>query len=97
VCGGDVPCLAHMEQGSGPLHPEHLPLSLSAWGSGDSVYWQPSRRMDLGSEVKIRSHPNTNPLLLDNVCNIIFISFRKLFLKCLSNDWVPSTDCCFIF
>ena len=25
VCCGDVPCLAHMEQGSGPLHPEHLP------------------------------------------------------------------------
>jgi hypothetical protein len=32
VCGGDVPCLAHMEQGSGPLHPEHLPPSLSALG-----------------------------------------------------------------
>jgi hypothetical protein len=25
VCCRDVPCLAHMEQGSGPLHPEHLP------------------------------------------------------------------------
>ncbi len=25
VCGRDVPCLAHMEQGSGPLHPGHLP------------------------------------------------------------------------
>jgi hypothetical protein len=22
----DAPCLAHMEQGPGPLHPEHLPL-----------------------------------------------------------------------
>jgi hypothetical protein len=71
-----------MEQGSGSLHPEHLPPSLSAWGSGDSVYWQPSRRMDLDSEVEIRSQPNTNPVLLDTVCNIIFISFRKLFLKC---------------
>jgi hypothetical protein len=38
VCCGDVPCLAHMEQGSGPLHSEHLHLSLSAWGNGDSVY-----------------------------------------------------------
>ncbi len=26
-CCGDVSCLAHMEQGSGPLHSEHLPLS----------------------------------------------------------------------
>jgi hypothetical protein len=25
VCCGDVPCLAHMELGSVPLHPEHLP------------------------------------------------------------------------
>jgi hypothetical protein len=24
VCCEDVPCLAHMEQGSGPLHSEHL-------------------------------------------------------------------------
>jgi hypothetical protein len=79
VCSGDVPCLAHMEQGSGPLHPEHLPPSLSAWGSWDSVYWQPLRRMDLDSEVEIHSQPNTNPVLLDNVCNIIFISFKKLF------------------
>jgi hypothetical protein len=93
VCSGDVPCLAHMEQGSGPLHSEHLPSSLSAWGKGDSVYWQPSRRMDLDSGVEIRSQPNKNPVLLDNVRDIIFISFRKLFLKCLSYDWLPSTDC----
>jgi hypothetical protein len=66
-------------------------------GSGDSVYWQPSRRKDLDSEVEIRSQPNTNPVLVDNVCNIIFISFRKLFLKCLSNDWLSSTDCRYIF
>jgi hypothetical protein len=38
VCCGDVSGLAHMEQGSGTLHSEHLPLSLSAWGNGDSVY-----------------------------------------------------------
>ncbi len=30
VCCRDVPCLAHMVQGPGPLHPEHLPPSLSA-------------------------------------------------------------------
>jgi hypothetical protein len=41
VCCRVVPCLAHMELGSGPLLPEHLPPSLSAWGNGDSVYWQP--------------------------------------------------------
>jgi hypothetical protein len=30
VCCKDVPCLAHMEQGPGPLHPEHhLPWQ---WG-----------------------------------------------------------------
>ncbi len=45
VCCRDVPCLSHMELGSGPLHSEHLPPFLSAWGNGDSVYWQPSRRM----------------------------------------------------
>ncbi len=58
VCGGDVPCLAHMEQGSGPLHPEQLPPSLSAWGNRNSVYWQLSRRMDLDSGVEICSQPN---------------------------------------
>jgi hypothetical protein len=79
VCSGDVPCLAQEEQGSGPLHPDYLTPSLSAWDSGDSVYWQPSRRMDLDSEVEIRSQPNTNPVLLDNVCNIILTSYRKLF------------------
>jgi hypothetical protein len=68
-----------MEQGSGSLHPEHLPPPYLPWGSGDSLYWQPSRRMDLDSEVEIRSQPNTNPELLDNVCNIIFILLRKLF------------------
>jgi hypothetical protein len=60
-------------RGYGPLHPEHLPPSLCAWGNGDSVYWQPSRRMDLDSGVEIRSQPNTKPVLLDNVCDIIFI------------------------
>jgi hypothetical protein len=96
VSGGDVPCLAHMEQGSGPLHPEHLPPSLSTWGNRDSVYWQPSRRMDLGSGVEIRSQPNTNPVLLDNGCDIIYTPSRKLFLEGLSNDCLPSTDCCYI-
>ncbi len=97
VCCRDVPCLAHMELGSGPFHPEHLPPSLSAWGNGDSVYWQPSRRMDLDSGVEIRSQPNTDPVILDNVCDIIFIPSRKLFLECLSNDCLPSTDFCYIF
>ncbi len=108
VCCRDVPFLAHMELGSGPLHPEHLPPSLSAWGNGDSVYWQPSRRiedsvywqpsrrMDLDSRVEIRNQPNTDPVILDNVRDIIFIPSRKLFLECLSNDCLPSTDCCYI-
>ncbi len=86
MCSGDVPCLAHKERGSGPLHPEHLPPSLSAWGNGDSVYWQPTRSMDLDSGVEIRSQPNTDPLIVDNVRDIIFIPSRKLFLECLSND-----------
>jgi hypothetical protein len=30
----DESCSAHMEQGPGPLHPEHLPPSLSAWVMG---------------------------------------------------------------
>jgi hypothetical protein len=42
---------------------------------GDSVYWQPSRRMDLDSEVEIRSQPNTNPMLLDNVYNMYYLHF----------------------
>jgi hypothetical protein len=67
VCCRDVPCLAHMELGSGPLHPEHLPPSSSTWGNGDSVYWQPSRRMDLDSGVEICNQPNTDPVIPDNV------------------------------
>jgi hypothetical protein len=97
VCCGDVPCLAHMEQGSGPLHSEHPPLSPFAWGNGDSVYWQPSRRMDLDCGVEIRGQANTDPVNPDNVCDIIFIPSRKLFVECLSNDCLPSTDCCYIF
>jgi hypothetical protein len=97
VCCGDVPCLAHIEQGSGPLNSEHLPPSPSAWGNGDSVYWQPSRRMDLDSGVEIRSQPYTDPVIPDNVRDIIFILSRKLSLECLSNDCLPSTDCCYIF
>jgi hypothetical protein len=80
LCKGDQ-CAAEMYPAwpiwSWDLAPSTLP-SLSAWGNGDSVYWQPSRRMDLDSGVKIRSQPKTNPVLLDNVCNIIFISFKKL-------------------
>jgi hypothetical protein len=34
VCCRDVPCLAPMEPGPDPLHPEHLPPSLSAWVLG---------------------------------------------------------------
>jgi hypothetical protein len=30
VCCGGVPCLDHMEEGPGPLHPENLPPLLSA-------------------------------------------------------------------
>jgi hypothetical protein len=97
MCCRDVPCLAHVDLGSGPLHPEHLPPSLSAWGNGDSVYLQPSRRMDLDSGVEICSQPNTDPVILDNVRDIIFIPSRKLVLECLSNHCLPSTDCCYIF
>jgi hypothetical protein len=59
------------------------PPSLSAWDNGDSVYWQPSRRMDLDSRVEIRSQPNTDPVIMDNVHEIIFIPSRKLSIKCL--------------
>ncbi len=61
---------------------------------GDSVYWEALNKD--GSGVGIHSQPSTNPMLLDNVCNITLISLRKLYLKCLSNDWLPSTDCCYI-
>jgi hypothetical protein len=56
-----------------------------------------ARRMDLASGVEIRSQPNTDPVILDNVCDIIFIPSRKLVLECISNDCFPSTDCCYIF
>jgi hypothetical protein len=42
--------------------------------------------MDLDSGVEIRSQPNTDPVIHDNVHDIIFIRSRKLFLECLSND-----------
>jgi hypothetical protein len=34
VCCRDVPCLDHMDEGPGPLHPEHPLPSLSAWVLG---------------------------------------------------------------
>jgi hypothetical protein len=68
VCCRDVPCLAHLELGSGPLHTKHQTPSLSAWGNRDSVYQQPSRRMDLDSGVEIRKQPDTDPVISDNVC-----------------------------
>ncbi len=96
VCGADVPCLAHMEQGSDPSTLSTYPPP-PGLGSGGSVYWQPSRRMVMDSGVEIRSQPITDPVLLDNVCDIILIPSRKLFLEGLSNDCLPSTNCCYIF
>ncbi len=49
-----------------------------------------------GDSQPAQHQPSTNPMLLDNVCNITLISLRKLYFKCLSNDWLPSTDCCYI-
>ncbi len=53
--------------------------------------------MDLDSGVEIRSQPNTDPVIPDNVRDIIFIPSRKVSLECLSNDCLPSTDCCYTF
>jgi hypothetical protein len=40
--------------------------------------------MNLDSGVEIFSQPNTDPVILDNVCDIIFVPSGKLFLECLS-------------
>ncbi len=64
-----------------PIWSRDLAPSLSAWGNGDLVYWQPSERMDLDSGVEIRSQPNTKPVILDTERDIIFIPSRKLFWK----------------
>jgi hypothetical protein len=53
--------------------------------------------MDLDSGVEICSQPNTDPVIPDNVRDIILIPSRKLFLECLPNDCLPSTDCRYIF
>jgi hypothetical protein len=45
--------------------------------------------MDLDSGVEIRSQPITDPVIPDNVRDIIFIPSRKLFMECLSNDCLP--------
>jgi hypothetical protein len=72
--------------------PPHLPGALGTQFTGslqEGWTWT--------GGVKICSQPNTDPVIADNVPDIIFIPSRKLFLERLSNDCLPSTDCCYIF
>jgi hypothetical protein len=46
--------------------------------------------MGLDSGAEIRSQPNTDPVIPDNVLDIIFVPSRKLFSECLSNDCLPN-------
>jgi hypothetical protein len=57
VCCRDVPCLAHMEQGPGPLHPEHLPPSLSAWVMGTQSTSSPQQGWTWTVEWTLASSP----------------------------------------
>ncbi len=97
VCCRDVSGLAHMEQGPGPSSLSTHPL-LIFLGTGDSVYQQPPTRMDLDSGVDTCKQPNPEPVVPDNVCwYCLYFHLEYSFLKCLSNDYLHSTDCCYIF
>ncbi len=67
VCCRDVPCLAHMEQEPGPLHPEHLPPSLSAWVLGTQST-SSQEEWTWTVEWTLASSPTQNLWPSENVC-----------------------------
>jgi hypothetical protein len=97
VCSGDVPCLAQEEQGSGPstlstYPPPYLPGVVGTQFTGslqEGWIWT----------VKWRFVASPAQILCFWIMYAILSLFHleSCFLKCLSNDWLPSTDCCYIF
>jgi hypothetical protein len=68
MCCRDVPCLTHMEQGTGPLHPEHLPPSFSAWVLGTQSTSSPQQGWTWTVEWTLASSPTQNLWPSENVC-----------------------------
>ncbi len=86
VCSRDVPCLAHMELGSVPLHPAPTPPPYLPGVMGTQFTGSLQEGWTWTVDWRFQQIPNTDPVILDNVRDIIFIPSRKLFLECLSND-----------
>jgi hypothetical protein len=70
----DAPCLAHMKQGPGPLHPEHLPPSLSAWVIGTQSTSSLQQGWTWTVEWTLVSSPTTNLWSRKMYVDIVFIS-----------------------
>ncbi len=68
VCCRDVPCLAYMEQRPGPLHPEHLPPSLSAWVLGTQSTSSSQQGWTWTVEWTLASSPTQNLWPSKDVC-----------------------------
>ncbi len=81
VCCRDVPCLVYMEQGPGPLHPEYLPPSLSAWVLGTQSTSSSQQGWTWTVEWTLTSRPTQNLWPLENVCQYcsLFPSINTVF------------------
>jgi hypothetical protein len=60
--------LAHMEQGLGPLHPEHLPPSLSAWVLGTQPTSSSQQGLTWTVVWTLASSPTQTLWPAENVC-----------------------------
>jgi hypothetical protein len=98
VCCRDVPCLAHTEQGPGPSSlsthpPSHLPGWVLGIQSTSSLQlgWTWTVEWTLASSPPRTCGPG-------NVCwYCLYFHLEYCLLECLSNDYLHSTDCCYIF
>ncbi len=95
MCCRDVPCLAHLEHGPDPLHPEHLPPSLSVWVLGTQSTSSSQRRWTWTVQWTLTGSPTQNLWPLEGVskyCSLFLIHYSNTVLwNALPNSYMHST------
>ncbi len=98
VCCRYVPLLGPHGAGTWPLHPEHPPPFLSAWVLGTQSTSSLQQGWTRTVEWTLASSPTQNLWCWKMYVDIVlYFHLEYCPLECLSNDYLHSTDCCFIF